>query len=85
MRGNIEPIPGDLVVIARDATVQVVTHITSNRDLKGALHTAQSVLKPKLDAVRVEVHYGEDPTSVYRGKSLTEVSHEDLPVEQRSV
>jgi hypothetical protein len=80
-----DPIPSGLVVIARDASGQMVTRITSNRDLVGAMHTARCVLKLKLDAVRVEVHHGEGPPSEYRGKPLAVVSHEDLLVEQRSV
>ena len=74
-----------LAVIARNAEGQIVTRITSNRDLVGAMHTASCVLNLRLDAVRVEVHYVEGPTSEYRGKPLAVVSHEDLPVEQRSV
>jgi hypothetical protein len=82
---NSEPAPSGLVVIARDTTGQIVTRITSHRDLVGALHTGRCVLKLKLDVVRVEVHHGEDQNSDYRGKPLAVVSHEDLPVEQRSV
>jgi len=70
------------VVIARNAAGQIVTRITSHRDLVGAMHTGRSVLKLKLDAVRVEVHHGESPTSEYRGKPLAVVSYEDLLVEQ---
>jgi hypothetical protein len=76
-----KPTLSGLVVIARDATGRIVTRITSHRDLIGALHTGRCVLKLKLDAVRVEVHYGESPTSEYRGKPLAVVSHEDLVVE----
>lgn len=79
------PYSHGLVVIARNATGQIVTRITSHRDLAGAMHTGRCVLKLKLDAVRVEVHHGEGSTSEYRGKPLAVVSHEDLPVEQRSV
>jgi hypothetical protein len=74
-----------LVVIARNASGQIVTRITSRRDFVGAIHTARSVLKLKLDAVRVEVHYGEGPTCEYRGKPLAVVSYEDPLVEQRSL
>ena len=80
-----KPTPSGLVVIARDAAGQIVTRITSKRDLVGALHTGRCVLKLKLDAVRVEVHHGEGPTSEYREKPLAVVSHEDLPIKQRSV
>jgi len=80
-----DPIPSGFVVIARNASEQIVTRITSTRDLVGAMHTGRCVLKLKLDAVRVEVHHGEGLNSEYRGKPLAVVSHEDLPVEQRSV
>src|SRR5438128_9308285 len=56
------------VVIARNARGQIVTRITSRRDFVGVMHTARSVLNLKLDAVRVEVHHGEGPTSEYCGK-----------------
>lgn len=85
MMSNSEPIPNDLVVIAHDTTGQLVRRITSHRDLVGALHTELCVLKLKLDAVRVEVHHGEEQISEYRGKPLDVVSHEDLLVKQRSV
>jgi hypothetical protein len=62
-----------------------VVRITFHRDLIGTLHTARSVLKLKLDTVRVDVHHGGSPTSEYRGKPLAVVSHEDLLVEQRTV
>ena len=80
-----EPTSSDLVVIARDAYGQIVTRITSHRDFVGAMHTARCVLKLKLDAVRVEVHHAEGPTSEYRGKPLAVVSHEDVPIEQQSM
>jgi hypothetical protein len=85
MRSKSEPIPSGLVVIARDATGQIVTRITSNRDLMGALHTARSVLKLKRDVECVEVHHAECSASEYRGKPLALVSREDLPSVQRSV
>jgi hypothetical protein len=78
-----EPIPGRLVVIARNVTDQIVTRITSHRDLVGAIHTARSVLQLKPGAVRVEVHHGESLASNYDGKPLAVVSHEDLPVDQQ--
>jgi hypothetical protein len=74
--------PCDLVVIARNATDQIVTRITSHRDLVGAIHTARSVLLLKPGAVRVEVHHGESFTSNYEGKPLAVVSHEDLSKKQ---
>lgn len=55
--GN-EPTASRLVVIARNTTSQIITRITSQRDLIGAMNTAQSVLRLKRDAVRVEVHHG---------------------------
>jgi len=78
-----EPIPSGLVVIARNVTGQIVTRITSHRDLMGAIHTARSVLPLKPGAVRVEVHHGESLTSNYDGKPLAVVSHDDLVVGQR--
>ncbi len=77
-----EGIPAGLVVIARNVTDQIVTRITSHRDLAGAIHTARSVLLLKPSAVRVEVHHGESLTSNYDGKPLAVVSHEDLSVDQ---
>lgn len=79
------PCSHGLVVIARDRTGQIVTRITSHRDLVGTLHTARSVLKLKLDAMCVEVHHGECLTSECRGKPLAVVSNEDIPIEQWSV
>lgn len=49
------------------------------------MHTASRVIKLKLDAVRVEVHHGEDSSSEYRGKPLAVVSQKDLLVDQRNV
>jgi hypothetical protein len=77
-----EPIPSGLVVIARDITHQIVTRITSHRDLVGAIQTARSVLLLKPGAVGVEVHHGESSTSNYDGKPLTIISHDDLHVDQ---
>lgn len=85
IRSSTEPTPSGLVVIARNATGEIVMRITSRRDLVGAMHTARSVLRLKLDVERVEVHHGECSTSEYRRKPLAVVSHEDLPVEQRRV
>jgi hypothetical protein len=79
---RLEAIPHGLVVIARDVTDQIVTRITSHRDLVGAIHTARSVLLLKPGAVRVEVHHGERLTSNYDGTPLAVVSHEDLYVDQ---
>src|SRR5437868_987323 len=69
---------GGLVVIARNANGQIVTRITSRYEFVGALRTARSVLKLKSDAVCVEVHYQQGPTSTYLGKPLAIVSVDDL-------
>ena len=78
-----ESLPHGLVVIARNGFGQIVTRITSHRDLVGAMHTARSVLRLKPEAVRVEVHLWEYPTSDYLERPLPVVSHEDLAGEQR--
>jgi hypothetical protein len=78
-----EAIPHELVVIARNDTDQIVTRITSHRDLVGAIHTARSVLLLKPGAIRAEVHHGECLTSNYEGKPLAVVSYDDLHVDQR--
>lgn len=77
---NSEHTPSGLVVIARDVTGQIVTRITSHRDLVGALHTGRCVLKLKLDAVRVEVHTGKSFTTNYQNPPLATISRDDLPV-----
>ncbi len=82
---SCKSIRGGLVVIARDAAGQIVTRITSNRDLVGAMDTACSVLRLKLEAIRVEVYQWESSTSEYRGKPLTALSHDDLPAAQHCV
>ncbi len=63
---NANPAPTGLVVIARAASGQIVTRITSHRDLVGALHTARCVLTLKHDAVRVEVHIQSIPPRTTR-------------------
>ena len=75
---NSEPTPSGLVVIARDATGQIVTRMTSHRDLVGAMHTARCVLQLKVGAVRGEVHRQEAPTSNYAGQLLAAMSVDDL-------
>ncbi len=80
-----EPISSGLVVIARNVTNQIVTRLTSHRDLVGAIHTARSVLLLKPGAVRGEVHHGESLGSNYEGKPLAVVGQEDLCVDLRSV
>lgn len=81
MRSMPSPSSG-LVVIARDMTGSIVTRITSRRNLLGAMNTAQSVLRLKIDAMRVEIHHREGLTSDYRKKPLVAFSREDLWIEQ---
>jgi hypothetical protein len=81
-RDTTVPTPTGLVVIARDASGEIITHITSHRDLAGAIHTARCVLKLKPDAVRVEVHHVEDSPSDYQGPPLAAMSQDDLPMAQ---
>jgi hypothetical protein len=73
-----EAVPSGLVVIARDAFNQIVTRITSHRDLVGALHTGRCVLNLKPDAVCIEVHLAESSTSDYQSKPLAAISREDV-------
>jgi hypothetical protein len=75
---NTERSSGGLVVIIRNANGQVVTRITSRYELAGALRTACSILKLKLDVVRAEVHPDEGPASTYPGKPLATISTDDL-------
>jgi hypothetical protein len=77
-----DPTPTGLVVIARDATGQIVTCITSHRDLVGAMHTGRCVLKLKPDAVRVEVHHAVSLRSDYLSLPLAAISRDDVPMEQ---
>jgi len=74
----MEAVPSGLVVIARDASGQIVTRITSHRNLVGARHTARCVLKLKLEALRVEVHAAESSNTDYFGKPLAAISRDDL-------
>lgn len=74
--------PSGLVVIARNATGQIVTRITSRYDLPGAKLTAHSVLKLKLDAVCAEVHRNEGPTSEYQKKPLLIICKDTLQTVQ---
>ncbi len=76
-----DPTPTGLVVIARNTTGQIITRITSHRDLVGAMHTGRCVLKLKLDAARVEVHHGESSTSDYPTMPLAAISRDDLLME----
>ncbi len=72
--------PG-LVVIARDTTGSIVTRISSNRDLLGAIQTARSLLRLKAEGVRTEIHHREGPTSDYPHKPLAALSRDDLTAE----
>jgi hypothetical protein len=74
-----------LVVIARDASGEIVTRIISRYELAGALRTARSVLRLKLAAMRVELHYQEEPTSAYSKKPLAVISTDDLVLTQNQV
>ena len=84
MNTNVIP-PNGLIIIARDATRQVITRLTCtrSRDVVSAMRTAYSVLRLKKAAVCVEVHYYETPTSTYQSPPLATISLDDLPVEQR--
>jgi hypothetical protein len=77
-----DPTPTGLVVIARTTTGQIITRITSHRDLVGAMHTGRCVLKLKLDAARVEVQHAESSTSDYLTMPLAAISRDDVPMEQ---
>jgi len=67
-----------LVVIARDTTDSIITRISSQRDLLGAIQTARCVLRLKAEAIRAEVHHREHPTSDYPRKPLALLSRDDL-------
>jgi hypothetical protein len=75
-----ELLPTGLVIIARDRTGQVITRLTCtrSREVVSAMKSARSVLQLKTDAVRVEVHRQEAPTSNYPGKPLATMSQDDL-------
>jgi hypothetical protein len=77
---STDPAATGLIVIARDTTGQIVTRICSHRDLIGAMNTAQSVLRLKLTAVRVEVHSWEPPTSPFQKRPLVTLDRKDLPM-----
>ncbi len=79
-----EPLPTGLIIIARDATGQVITCLscTHSREVISAMKSARSVLHLKVGAVRVEVHRQEAPTSNYPGKPLAAMSLDDLAGEQ---
>ena len=67
-----------LVVIARDTTGSIITSISSNRDLLGAIQTARSLLRLKVEAIRTEIHQQEEPTSEYPHRPLAALSRDDL-------
>jgi len=76
--------PSGLIIIARDATRQVITRLacTRSRDVLSAMRSAYSVLQLKQGAVCVEVHHYETPTSTYQSQPLAAISQDDLPVER---
>ncbi len=76
---------GGLVVIARSATREIVTRITSHHDLVGAIQTARSVLQLKADAICTEVHSDEGPSSGYHRPPLAVIRRDDLLAAQKQV
>ena len=83
MSSDVQP-PSGLIIIARDATRQVITRLacSRSRDVLSAMKSAYSVLQLKKGAVCVEVHHYETPTSVYQSPPLAAISQDDLPVER---
>ncbi len=81
---NVDRGNGGLIVIARDATGQVITRLNCNRsrDVISAMRSAYSVLQLKRGAVCVEVHHYETPTSTYQSPPLAAISQDDLPVKR---
>lgn len=75
---SISPQSCELVVVARNVDGQIITRITSNRNLIGALNTAQSVLRLKDEAIRVEIHHHEGIQSNYLKKPVAALDREDL-------
>ena len=73
--------PTSLVVIARDTTGQIITRISSQRNLLGALHTARCLLQLKVEATGAEIHHREHTTSNYPHKPIASLSREDLAEE----
>lgn len=76
-----------LIIIARDATGQVITRLSCTRshDVMSAMKSARSVLILKKGAVRVEIHCQEAPSSIYSRKPLAVISAEDLLLAQNQV
>jgi hypothetical protein len=77
-QSNHDQRPAGLVVIARNASGQIVTRITSRYELAGAMRTASSILKLKVNAIGAEIHVNEGPTSTYSGKPLAAIRADDL-------
>jgi hypothetical protein len=75
---------GGLIIIARNATGQVITRLvcTRSRTVVSAMKSAVSVLQLKSGAVRVEVHREESSTSNYAGRPLAALSRDDFPMQQ---
>jgi hypothetical protein len=71
-----------LIIIARNATGQVITRLvcTRSRNVVSAMKSARLVLLLKEGAVRVEVHREESPTSTYVDRPLVTLSREDFPI-----
>jgi hypothetical protein len=83
MNNDVE-LPSRLIIIARDATKQVITRLdcTRSRDVLSAMKSAYSVLQLKKGAVCVEVHHYETPASTYQSPPLATISQDDLPLER---
>ena len=73
--------PSELIIIARDPTGQIITRLvcTRSHEVVSAMKSAASVLHLKEQAVCVEVHRQEEPSSHYAGKPLAVISADDLP------
>jgi hypothetical protein len=71
-----------LVVIARNATGEILTRITSRHNLVGAIQTARSVLRLKADAICTEVQSDQGPSSDYHQPPLAVIKREHLLAEQ---
>ncbi len=82
---STELFPSSLVLIARNASGQIITCITSRHKLADALKTACSVLKLKAEAAGAEIHADEWPASTYPGKPLAAVSTRSSVLTHRQV
>jgi hypothetical protein len=80
MRNSGPPPESGLIIIARDATGQVITRLlcTRSHEVRSAMKSAYSVLLLKEGATRVEVHRREAPISEYAGRPLAAMSLDDL-------